>query len=120
MILLKDPKTDFFNVSSSFNLSKEELPSKIIRITKGVLKDINETKKSLIIDNPEEYPLLKFSKKNILISPLINQNELVGVILLADKESRAGLERFIPTFCFRYSAHVTRAHNARNCSQHHL
>jgi len=95
MILLKDPKTDFFNVSSSFNLSKEELPSKIIRITKGVLKDINETKKSLIIDNPEEYPLLKFSKKNILISPLINQNELVGVILLADKESRAGLERFI-------------------------
>ena len=95
MILLKDPKTDFFNVSSSFNLSKEELPSKIIRITKGILKVVNETKKALIIDTPEEYPLLKFSKKNILISPLINQNELVGIILLADKESRSGLERFI-------------------------
>jgi adenylate cyclase len=82
-------------VSSSFNLSKEELPSKIIRITKGILKVVNETKKALIIDTPEEYPLLKFSKKNILISPLINQNELVGIILLADKESRSGLERFI-------------------------
>ena len=30
-----------------------------------------------------------------MISPLINQNELVGAIVIADKESRSGFERFI-------------------------
>ena len=50
MIILKDSKTNFFNVISSFNLSKEELPSKIIRITKGILKQLNIKKDSLIIN----------------------------------------------------------------------
>lgn len=95
MILLKDSKTNFFNVSSSFNLSKEELPSKIIRITKGVFKELNEQKKSLVIDDMKDYPIIQFAQKNVLISPLINQNELVGAIILADKESRSGLARFI-------------------------
>ena len=95
MIILKDSKTNFFNVISSFNLSKEELPSKIIRITKGILKQLNIKKDSLIIDSSLDYPLIKFSKKNVMISPLINQNELVGAIVIADKESRSGFERFI-------------------------
>ena len=95
MILLKDTKTNFFNVSSSFNLSKEELPSKIIRITRGIFKQLNEQKESLVIDELQDYPIIQFAQKNVLISPLINQNELVGAIILADKESRSGLVRFI-------------------------
>ena len=95
MILLKDSKTNFFNVSSSFNLDKGELPSKIIRITKGMFRRLDEEKESLVIDDFSDYPLLQFSKKNVLISPLVNQDELVGAIILADKESRSGLVRFI-------------------------
>jgi adenylate cyclase len=95
MILLKDSKTNFFNVASSFNLDNGELPSKIIRITKGIFKRLDEEKESLVIDDFSDYPLLQFSQKNVLISPLVNQDELVGAIILADKESRSGLVRFI-------------------------
>ena len=94
MVLLKDEKSGFFNVVSQFNILKEELPSKILRITKGILKELNENKSSKIVDNPEEYSLLRPSKKNALLSPIITGSELVGAILLFDKESRSGLVRF--------------------------
>jgi len=95
MILLKDAKTGFFNTMSNFNLSKEELPSKILRSTKGILKQLEAEQLACIVDTPQEHSLLHFVQKNALISPLVNQNELVGAVVLADKESRAGLVRFI-------------------------
>ena len=94
MVLLKDEKSGFFNVISQFNIQKEELPSKILRFTKGILKELNENKISKVVDNPQDYSLLKPSKKNALLSPIITGNELVGAILLFDKESRTGLVRF--------------------------
>lgn len=94
MILLKDSKTNFFNVIAKFNLTKEELPKKIIRITKGIIKELDDHKKALIIEEPQAYSLLSFSAKNALISPLTNQEALVGAIVLADKESRSGLVKF--------------------------
>ncbi|MAV80672.1 MAG: hypothetical protein CMD12_01640 [Flavobacteriales bacterium] len=94
MVLLKDEKSGFFNVVSQFNILKEELPSKILRITKGILKELDENKTSKIVDNPQEYSLLRPSKKNALLSPIITGTELVGAILLFDKESRNGLVRF--------------------------
>ncbi len=51
-------------------------------------------KKALIIEEPQAYSLLSFSAKNALISPLTNQEALVGAIVLADKESRSGLVKF--------------------------
>ena len=94
MVLLKDEKSGFFNVVSQFNILKEELPSKILRITKGILKELDENKTSKIVDNPQEYSLLRPSKKNALLSPIVTGTELVGAILLFDKESRSGLVRF--------------------------
>ena len=94
MVLLKDEKSGFFNVVSQFNILKEELPSKILRISKGILKELDENKTSKIVDNPQEYSLLRPSKKNALLSPIITGTELVGAILLFDKESRSGLVRF--------------------------
>ena len=94
MVLLKDEKSGFFNVVSQFNILKHELPSKILRITKGILKELNENKTSKVVDNPQQYSLMKPSKKNALLSPIITETELVGAILLFDKESRSGLVRF--------------------------
>ncbi len=94
MILLKDEKSGFFNVISNFNLSKEELPKKIIRITKGVLKELNESKLSKIVEEPRKYEILKFSKKNCVVSPIISAELVEGVIILFDKESRQGLIKF--------------------------
>ena len=94
MVLLKDEKTGFFNVISSFNILKNQLPNKIIRITKGVLKELNKDKKAKIIDEPQNYEILKASEKNCIISPIISGNTVEGVFLLFDKESRNGLIKF--------------------------
>ena len=94
MILLKNDKSGFFNVISQFNISKEDLPKKIVRITKGVLKNLNQNKISKVIDEPSKYELLKSSKKNCIVSPIISSGIIEGVILLFDKESRKGLVKF--------------------------
>ena len=94
MILLKDEKSGFFSVISQFNILGEELPKKIVRITKGILKDLNNDKRSKIIDETQNYELLKSSKKNCVVSPIISSGIIEGVILLFDKESRNGLVRF--------------------------
>ena len=94
MVLLKDEKSGFFNIISNFNLSKEELPNKIIRITKGILKELDETKSSKIVDDPLNYEILKSSKKNCIVSPIISGDLVEGVVILFDKESRQGLIKF--------------------------
>ena len=94
MILLKDEKSGFFSVISQFNILGEELPKKIVRITRGILKDLNNDKRSKIIDETQNYELLKSSKKNCVVSPIISTGIIEGVILLFDKESRNGLVRF--------------------------
>ena len=94
MILLKDEKSGFFNVMSQFNILKEDLPNKIIRITKGVLKELDQEMKSKIIDDPQKYEILKASEKNCIVSPIITGNSVEGVLLLFDKESRNGLIKF--------------------------
>ena len=94
MVLLKDEKSGFFNVISQFNISKDQLPNKIIRITKGILKELNQEMISKIIDEPQNYEILKASEKNCIVSPIITGNSVEGVLLLFDKESRSGLIKF--------------------------
>jgi len=94
MILLKDEKGGFFSVISQFNILSEDLPKKIVRITKGILKDLNNDRRPKIIDETQNYELLKSSKKNCIVSPIISSGIIEGVILLFDKESRNGLVKF--------------------------
>lgn len=94
MLLLKDEKSGFFDVVSHFNVPKEDLPTRILRITRGVLKELNERMGSRVIDEPKAYNLLKTAHKNCMVSPLISDSKLEGVIMLFDKESRNGLIRF--------------------------
>ena len=83
----------FFNIIC-FNIPKEDLPTRILRITRGILKELDEKKSSRIIDDPGQYNLLKTASKNCMVSPLISGSKLEGVIMLFDKESRNGLIRF--------------------------
>ena len=94
MVLLKDDKSALFNVISQFNIPKEELPKRILRASKGVLKSMSEKMKSFIIDDIFDDPLLKTVQKNVMLSPIISDNQLEGVLLLYDKESRSGLIKF--------------------------
>lgn len=94
MVLLKDEKSALFNVISQFNIPKEELPKRILRASKGVLKSMSDEMKSFIIDDLFDDPLLKTVQKNVMLSPIISNNQLEGVLLLYDKESRNGLIKF--------------------------
>ena len=94
LVLIRDKKSDFFNVEALFNLNKDEEPKHILRITKGVLKSLNDSMSSLIVNDPENYKLLNFAKKNCIVSPLESNNQLEGAIILIDKESRHGTIRF--------------------------
>ena len=94
LVLIRDKKSDFFNVEALFNLNKDEEPKHILRITKGVLKNLNDSMSSLIVNDPENYKLLNFAKKNCIVSPLESNNQLEGAIILVDKESRHGTIRF--------------------------
>ena len=93
MILVKDENSGFFNVMTLFNVDETTFNKKIIRETKGILKEVNSKRKSLLIKNTEAYPLLDFAESNALVSPIFSRNELEGAIILADKESRTG---FVP------------------------
>ena len=94
MVLLKDEKSALFNVISQFNIPKGELPKRILRASKGVLKSMSDEMKSFIIDDIFDDPLLKTVRKNVMLSPIISNNQLEGVLLLYDKESRNGLIKF--------------------------
>ena len=59
----------YLNVISQFNIPKEELPKRILRASKGVLKSMSEKMKSYIIDDLFDDPLLKTVQKNVMLSP---------------------------------------------------
>ena len=94
MIVLKDEKSGFFNVISIFNIPEQDSSRKIIRATKGILKELNNNMTSILVEEVQEYELLKFAQKNSLVGPLASNDDLVGAIIIANKESISGITRF--------------------------
>ncbi len=94
MIVLKDEKSGFFNLISNFNIPEQNSSRKIIRASKGILKELNTNKSSVLVEETEDYDLLKFSQKNSLVGPLISNSDLQGAIIIANKESISGISRF--------------------------
>ncbi len=94
IIFLRDANSKNFNVQSSFNYDLNKINSRIIRDTRGVHKELKESFKSRIINNPKKYPLLEEGKLNCISGPIISNKKLDGSIFLFDKESRKGLTTF--------------------------
>jgi PAS domain S-box-containing protein len=94
MIVLKDEKSGFFNVISKFNIPGQDSSRKIIRASKGILKELNTNMNSVLVEEVKKYELLKFAEKNSLVGPLVSNNGLVGAIIIANKESVSGITRF--------------------------
>jgi PAS domain S-box-containing protein len=94
MIVLKDEKSGFFNVISIFNIPEQDSSRKIIRATKGILKELNTNMTSVLVQEVKKYELLKFAEKNSLVGPLISENDLRGAIIIANKESISGINRY--------------------------
>jgi len=94
MIILKDEKSGFFNLISNFNIPEQNSSRKTIRASKGILKELNSKKSSILVEETKDYDLLMFSQKNSLVGPLVSDNDLKGAIIIANKESISGISRF--------------------------
>ena len=49
-ILIRDPVSNIFNPISVFNMEDEKIKKKIFKTNKGFLKELNEEKKTLVIE----------------------------------------------------------------------
>ena len=94
MILLKNSNSGSYDIITSMGLDQESFQKKIIRDTKGILKDLKNSKSSIIVNNVKNYILTSVSEANCLVSPIISQKSLHGAIIIYDKETRSGYSSF--------------------------
>ena len=94
LIFILDENSGSFNVLAELNLSYLKVSNKIIRANKGIFKDLNENKQTVLLDKPENEVLLSFIEKNGIVGPILSDNQLKGAIIIANKESMAGYIRF--------------------------
>jgi len=94
LILLKNTNSDFYEIITSIGINEDQLNKKMIRDTKGILKDLKSSKKSIIINDTDQCVLSDFSESNCLSSPILSRNNLHGAIIIHDKESRQGYTLF--------------------------
>ena len=94
LIFILDENSGSFNVLAELNLTHLKASNRIIRANKGIFKDLNEKKHAILLDKSEKEVLLNFIEKNGLVGPILSDNKLKGVIVIANKESMAGYIRF--------------------------
>ena len=94
VIFILDENSGSFNVLAELNLSHLKGSNKINRANKGVFKNLNENKRSILKDKSENEVLLNFIEKNGLVGPILTNNKLKGAIVIANKESIGGVTRF--------------------------
>ena len=93
LILIMDENSGSFNVISELNLSHIKESNKIIRANKGIFKELKNHKNAVLLDSIENDPILSFIQKNGLIGPIVSDNNLKGIIIVANKESLSGYIR---------------------------
>ena len=94
MILIKNINSGSYDIITSMGIDEDSFQKKIIRDTKGVLRDLKNSKSTMIVDDVKNYILTEFSEANCLVSPIISQKNLHGAIIIYDKETRAGYSSF--------------------------
>ena len=94
VILLKNEVSNIFDVFSEFNLEETQVKKQIFNTRSGFLKKLNKEKKGFVIKSDDDFNHNLFNSKYSLVSPILNNNKLVGAILLFDKETRDGLINF--------------------------
>jgi adenylate cyclase len=94
IVLIRNEVSNIFDVFSEFNLEETSIKKQILNTRSGFLKKLNKEKKGYIVKKDDDFNHDLFSSKYSLVSPILNNNKLVGAILLFDKESRDGLINF--------------------------
>jgi adenylate cyclase len=114
LILIEDDNSDVLHIGADFNIDIFVLKGLIFNKRKGFINDINTTRKALNLNIEQDSFLSKTLCKFALIAPLLEKKNLVGVIVLFDKESRKGLSPFHDADANMLSAIATQASVAYN------
>ena len=114
LILIEDDNSDVLHIGADFNIDISVLKGLIFNKRKGIISEINESRKALNIKIEDDSFLSKTQCKFGLIAPFLDKKNLVGVIILFDKESRQGLSPFHDSDANMLSAIATQASVAYN------
>ena len=117
-ILLEDSNTDILNNPcyqygyGGFNINITPLRSIIFNKKKGFVYDIKSIGKTVCLDIDSNVHLSKINAKYAIIAPLQQKKDIIGFIVLLDKESRKGLSAFDDSDSSMISAIASQASTA--------
>lgn len=94
LILIENENSDVLQIGAEFNIDTSLLNGIIFNKRKGVIAEISKLRRAQTIIIDQDSFLAKTTCQYALLSPLLNKNNLAGVIMLFDKESRQGLIPF--------------------------
>ena len=93
MFILRDTNTNIYEVRATFEIREEDMPRRMLTDNKGLLAELKKTKKTFLVES-DKFNLVKFVEHNSICSPIYFRGNLLGCIILADKESRKGFIHF--------------------------
>ena len=93
MFILRDTNTNIYEVRATFEIREEDMPRRMLTDNKGLLAELKNTKKTFLVES-DKFNLVKFVEHNSICSPIYFRGNLLGCIILADKESRKGFIHF--------------------------
>ena len=114
MILMQHNNSDLFQIEAEFNIDVEALKGVIFNKKRGFFNEVYQNRKAIHVQISADPFLSKTNCTYGLIAPLLDKKELVGVIVLFDKESRAGISSFDESDTNMLSAIATQAGVAYN------
>ena len=94
LILMQNNNADLFQIEAEFNINVEALKGIIFNKKKGFFTEVNQHRKPIYVEIAKDPFLARTNCTHGLIAPLLDKKKLVGVIVLFDKESRAGISAF--------------------------
>ena len=94
LILMQNNNSDLFQIEAEFNINVEALKGTIFNKKIGFFNEVNQNHKPIYVEIVD-YPFLaRTNCTHGLIAPLLDKKNLLGVIVLFDKESRFGISTF--------------------------
>ena len=114
LILIEDDNSNVLNIGSDFNIDISALNGIIFNKNKGVIKEINQSRKTLCFKISQDNYFYGTNCVYCLIAPLLDKQKLAGAIVLFDKESRKGISPFIDSDSNMLSAIASQAGIAYN------
>ena len=92
IIFLKNDSSPILQPHVNFNW---EIDFPLISQNLEILKNVIENRKGKILTIKDNFPIQKkLNEKNLIITPILTKNKLIGFMILANKETRSGTEPF--------------------------